>query len=82
MNGKNGKTVDMIEFLTGLIVVAVPLAMIYGLGFLILKIIKEPHIDTMEIFLWGVLTIASLTAIFLVSNLLYLIGDEVWTHLS
>jgi hypothetical protein len=72
----------MIEFLTGLIVVAAPIAIVYGLGFLILKIISASDINTEEIFLFGLLTVGSLGAIFLVSSLLYLIGKEVWTHLG
>lgn len=82
MNGKNGKTVNMIEFLTGLIVVGGPIAIVYGLGFLILKIISAPDIDTEDILLWGVLAVCLLGTIILVSYLLYLIGEEVWTHLS
>jgi hypothetical protein len=72
----------MIEFLTGLIVVGVPIAIVYGLGFLTIKIIKESYISTIQIFLWGVLILCSLGAIILVSYLLYLIGVGVWIHLS
>ena len=82
MNGKNGKTVDMIEFLTGLIVVAAPIAIVYGLGFLTLKIIKAQTIDYEDIFLWGVVGVCFLAAIILVFYFLYLIGEEVWTHLG
>jgi hypothetical protein len=67
----------MIEFLIGLMVVVSPIAIVYGLGFLTLKIIKASEIDYEDIFSWGVVTVFLLAAIILVSYLLYLTGEEV-----
>ena len=67
----------MIEFLIGLLVVASPIAIVYGLGFLTLKIISASDINTEEIFCFGIAISFLLCMIIFLSYFLYLIGGEI-----
>jgi hypothetical protein len=70
----------MIEILIGLIVLTGSIAVIYGIGFLTLKIIKGDYNSHTDRFTAGIIIVFSLGAIILSLICLYLLGEAIWTR--
>jgi hypothetical protein len=70
----------MIEILIGLIVLTGPIAVIYGIGFLTLKIIKGDYNSHTDRFTAGIIIVFSLGGIILSLICLYLLGEAIWTR--
>jgi len=65
----------VLNFIIGLLAVAIPLAIIYGLGKWVTK--DDPYVDTAEVFLRGFVGLLLIACAIIALILIYLIGSGI-----